>query len=244
GMFQLSVQNQVRRLEFLLKKNQLLVNNKLITPAKDFKIPEQNANSIRSILNYLNKRGEINQIHTWLDEKDQKILSAAIRNNELNTVNAIFTNIHLVQEPVFTYQRFFPDKKFIQDVAVETGEFKQILSFVKYSDEKSTSLCMAEWRDSTLYIFKNNDTLVKQSFNDLTQKLQSWGKRQDSLEYARIPLSTRLQILSNEQFKNYNIATDSLIISQEKYKILFNLIELYRQDTNVGLKDMNGYLLY
>ncbi len=32
GMFQLSVQNQVRRLEFLLNKNHLLVNHKLVSP--------------------------------------------------------------------------------------------------------------------------------------------------------------------------------------------------------------------
>lgn len=243
GMFQLSVQNQVRRLESLLEKNQLLVNNKLVIPAKDYMIPEQSASSIRSILNYLNKRGEIRQIHTWLDEKEQKVLLDAIKNNELNAVNAIFTNIHLAQEPVYSYLSYYPVKKFIHETPLQTGHFNQIISFVKSADE-SKDLFMAEIADSNLYIFRYNDTFVKHNVYPLLQYLQQWSHEQDSIENKRIPLSTKLQILSNEQIKNYYLENDSLIITDENYQLCFNHIEMYKQDTIFTLKSINGLLLY
>ena len=71
GMFQLSVANQVVRLERLLKRNHLLVNNKLQVMNSTNKITDKDAASIRSILWYLNKRGEMGRIHTWLGDKDQ-----------------------------------------------------------------------------------------------------------------------------------------------------------------------------
>lgn len=244
GMFQLSVQNQVRRLEFLLKKNQLLVNQKLITPPKDYQIPEQNANSIRSILNYLNKRGEINKIHPWLGDKDQAVLSEAIRHNELNAVTAIFTNIHLEQEPVFTFQHFFPAKKFIAETPVEMDGFKNIVSFTLFEEGKSKDLYMAEYIDTTLFIFKNKDTLVKSPFGKMMALLHKKSETQDSSDNAMIPLRTQLQIMINEQTKNYALPNDSLVIVTDKYKIYFNLIEFYKQDTSYGLKNINGYLIY
>ncbi|HMT35846.1 MAG TPA: DUF4153 domain-containing protein [Chitinophagaceae bacterium] len=244
GMFQLSVQNQVRRLEFLLNKNHLLVNHKLVSPSSDFKIPENNANSIRSILNYLNKRGEINKIHTWLDEKEQKVLSDAIKNNQLNAVNAIFTNIHIEQEPQYTYLTYYPISRFLHEIPINLTNFKNMVSFVKYADENSKDLYMAEIIDTNLYIFKQQDTLVKQSVVNLLASLKQWESKQDSIDDAKIPFSTKLKIMSNERFKNYAIVNDSLILMNEKYKIYLNNIELYKQDSVITLKNINGILLY
>ncbi|MBK6330618.1 MAG: hypothetical protein IPF62_08910 [Bacteroidetes bacterium] len=228
----------------MLNKNHLLVNHKLVSPSSDFKIPENNANSIRSILNYLNKRGEINKIHTWLDEKEQKVLSDAIKNNQLNAVNAIFTNIHIEQEPQYTYLTYYPISRFLHEIPINLTNFKNMVSFVKYADENSKDLYMAEIIDTNLYIFKQQDTLVKQSVVNLLASLKQWESKQDSIDDAKIPFSTKLKIMSNERFKNYAIVNDSLILMNEKYKIYLNNIELYKQDSVITLKNINGILLY
>ncbi len=244
GMFQLSVQNQVRRLQLLLNKNQLLVNNKLVSPSKDYKIPENNARSIVSILNYLNKRGEINKIHPWLDEKDQHILSEAIKNNELNAVNAIFTNMHVKQDPLYSYLTFNPINEFIHEIPLNLENFKNIIAFEKYTDERSTQAFTSEISGRNLYIMQNKDTLAKEDITALIASLKKWSEIKDSTENARIPLSAKVKIISNEQFKKYSVVNDSLIIRQEKYKIYFNSIEMYKQDTFYTVNNMKGILLY
>ena len=243
-MFQLSVQNQVRRLQLLLNKNQLLVNNKLVSPSKDYKIPENNARSIVSILNYLNKRGEINKIHPWLDEKDQHILSEAIKNNELNAVNAIFTNMHVKQDPLYSYLTFNPINEFIHEIPLNLENFKNIIAFEKYTDERSTQAFTSEISGRNLYIMQNKDTLAKEDITALIASLKKWSEIKDSTENARIPLSAKVKIISNEQFKKYSVVNDSLIIRQEKYKIYFNSIEMYKQDTFYTVNNMKGILLY
>lgn len=244
GMFQLSVQNQVRRLELLLKKNQLLVDHKLVTPAKDYKIPEDNANSIRSILNYLNKRGEIHQIHTWLNDKEQKILADAIQKNELNAVVGIFTNNNIEPEPVYSVLNFYPLKKFMQAMPIMVADKKKIIAFENFSADNLDAQFMAKIIDSNLIIFQKADTLVKHNFNANFAYLKKWSLLQDSIQHAKIPLSAKVKIFSNEQSRDYYLQNDSLLISNEKYSIYLNAVQIVKQDTVYTIKEVNGILVY
>ncbi len=244
GMFQLSVQNQVRRLELLLTKNHLLVDNKLVTPAKDYKISEANANSIRSILNYLNKRGEIMQIKAWLNEDEQKILQNAIANNELNAVNAIFTNININQEAEYAHLRFTPIKKFLQEAPIPGSVNCKLVSFENKSELDNGSLYVAEVVDSNLYIYQQNDTLVKHPIHSFVDFLKKWSKEQDSIESKRNPLDTKVKIIATSNYKEYSLLNDSLVIGNDKYKIYFNSIEFTQKDTAIHVKQISGFLMY
>ncbi|MBK8145817.1 MAG: DUF4153 domain-containing protein [Bacteroidetes bacterium] len=240
GMFQLSVQNQVRRLELLLKKNHLLVDNKLVTPAKDFKIPEANANSIRSILNYLNKRGEIKQIQSWLNESEQKILADAIINNELNAVNAIFTNINITQQTEYEHLKFTPNRRFLYEIPIASHTNSLLVSF----DNKAEGVYKAAWLDSNLCIFKQNDTLVNHPIIPFIDFLKKWSLRTDSIESKKNPLDAKVTIIAADPYKEYSLHNDSLTLSTEQYKIYINLIEFTRKDSALHLNQVQGLLLY
>ena len=82
-MFQLSIQNQVLRLEKNLKRNHILSHNEILHDKTEIKLDESDAKSIQSILQYLYKRDELEKIRKWIPESELNNLKLAIDSNQL-----------------------------------------------------------------------------------------------------------------------------------------------------------------
>ena len=75
---QLSIQNQVLRLEKNLKRNHILSHNEILHDKTKIKLSENDAKSIQSILQFLYKRDELEMVRKWIPE------------NELNNLIPLF----------------------------------------------------------------------------------------------------------------------------------------------------------
>ncbi len=243
GMFQLSIQNQVRRLEFLLNKNHLLVDNKLVSNKNTKEIPKENIESIRSILVYLNKRGQINQIHKWLDEENQKVLNDAIAHNELESINAIITDFQIND---ISIQKILvsPNYQFLSEIPLTTSEFKNIISFSKTENIIVAHKANANIINDSLFIEHNQDTLCKVHFDTLLNPVRNFINQRLYNDEENNRLNNKMRLVNKEQTKSYLISNDSLIFRNDRCKIYINQILYEKYEDNFTIKEINGILLY
>ncbi len=249
GMFQLSVANQVLRLEHLLKRNHLLENGKLVKLENKFTVSKKDAASIRSIFSYLNKRGEINAIHPWLDEKDQVKLDSAIAKNDLVYIHSIFSDLGPDENTPYELHHYFvaPDNtlqntllsvegyRHISQFNCAINDFKQKEFFDSlsiYPSLKNDSLLFKVSKDSLFFI------PLSEKFNTLIQYFLTT----DSLNAARRKASNTLRVI-NESSQTIEIPSDSMILFSNGKKIIFSTIEFVQIDTLYHLRRVQGFLL-
>lgn len=161
GMFQLSVRNQHARLERLLKKNQLVLNRKLVRKSNGTQMSDSDLSGIRTILRYLNKRGQLHLIKHWLDEKDQKLLEFATHNEELFAVNAIFTgkDLQVDTNRQITIE-LISDSLAGRDFPILTDSFSYVQQFVFSSLQADLNAGMKiVHQDSLFHFLMNQDTI-------------------------------------------------------------------------------------
>ncbi|HMN32284.1 MAG TPA: DUF4153 domain-containing protein [Chitinophagaceae bacterium] len=244
GLFQLSIQNQVRRLEYLLNKNHLLVNNKLVSNENTHKISNENLESIRSILNYLNKRGQINQIHKWLDEENQNILNNAISKNELESVNAIFSDLQFQEQSPIRKISISPNYEFLNELPLSSSEFKNMISFSKDENIIQLHKATATISHDSLFIQYHNDTLCHVHFDTLLNPILYSINQRLHQEDESNRLNNKMKLINRDQEKKYLISNDSLIFRSVKCKIYINKISFNKRDSILIVNEMNGILLY
>ena len=249
GMFQLSVANQVMRLEHLLKRNHLLENGKLVKLGSQYTVSKKDAASIRSIFSYLNKRGEINAIHRWLDEKDQVKLDSAIAQNDLVFIHSIFSDLGPDENIPYELHHFLvaPDNT-MQNSLLSIEGYKHISQFnCAVSDVKQknifTSLSIyAALTNDTLQFSVSKDSLFSMPLSEKLKTLIHYVLRRDSLKVAKINASNTLRVI-NTASQTSIIPADSMMLFNNGKKIIFNTIEFVQIDSVYHLQRVQGLLL-
>ncbi|MBK7763556.1 MAG: DUF4153 domain-containing protein [Bacteroidetes bacterium] len=247
GMFQLSVGNQLMRLEHLLKRNHLLVDHKLVKLDKRYTVSTKDAASIRSIFTYLNKRGEINLLHPWLNEADQTKLDSAIAHNDLFYIHSIFSDLGPVDNSPYVVHKFFnAAENNLYNHAISVEGFKRITQFgctIHDLEEgiDSTRFTAYIQRD-TLYFQSNSDSLFSVPLAEKFISLINYYKQQSILEKNKLGVSNTLQVV-NADAQNIELPKDSLVLLTAGRKIIFNSIEFIQADTNYTLQRVDGFLL-
>jgi len=251
GMFQLSVQNQFSRLERSLKRNHLLVNNKLQALHAKQKISSNEAASIRSILWYLNKRGEIGRIHSWLNEKDQLKLKKAIEGNDMHLIHVLFGSGISEGNSSDDYQYYLQaDRRMLVNRPLAISGFQHLVEFETISSvdydsylklDSNQVVCVTDRQ--RLYFIHHQDTILECSIKSRIEQLlhQQWLK--DSIELKSAALQSSIQLM-NQGIRVIDFPADSMRQVEKNYRLYFQSVELRQQDSIYLIDRMNGWLLY
>ncbi len=249
GMFQLSVANQVMRLEHLLKRNHLLENGKLVKLGSQYTVSKKDAASIRSIFSYLNKRGEINAIHRWLDEKDQVKLDSAIAQNDLVYIHSIFSDLGPDENTPYELHHFFvaPDNT-MQNSLLSIEGYKHISQFncaindFKQKEIFNSLSIFASLKNDSLQFRVRKDSLFSIPLSEKFNTLIQYVLKTDSLKATTINASNTLRVI-NTASQTCIIPADSMILFSNGKKIIFNTIEFVQLDSVYHIQRVQGLLL-
>lgn len=247
GMFQLSVENQVRRLEHLLKRNHLLVDHKLVKLDKRYTVSTKDAASIRSIFTYLNKRGEINLLHPWLNEADQAKLDSAIVRNDLFYIHSIFADLGQVDNPPYAIHKFFnATENNLYNHTMSVEGYHHITQFgcstFQLEAGIDSSNFMAYLQKDTLYIERKTDSVLRIPMKEKFTSLVNYYKAQAQIAKHKAGVSNTLQVV-NADVQNIELPKDSLVLLLAGRKVIFNSIEFIQADTIYTLQRVDGFLL-
>ncbi len=251
GMFQLSVQNQFSRLETTLKRNHLLVNNKLQVMNSTNKITDKDAASIRSILWYLNKRGEMGRIHTWLGDKDQIKLKNALENDDLHLLHVIFGSDELDQNPVDDYlYTLVTSKQWVSENPLFLENYKHLVAIESSSEqiksdynEKDSTKIGCFIHEQSLIFIQQKDTIARIDLSQKIKSLLSYQFEQDSIQLKSEALSHSIQLM-NQGVREFSIPSDSMIFMQQRVKIYLQNFQLRKSDSLFKLEHVTGFMLY
>ncbi len=249
GMFQLSVQNQVVRLEHLLKRNHLLENGKLVKLDEKYSVSKKDASSIRSIFSYLNKRGDIDAIHPWLGEDDQIKLDSAIARNDLVYINSIFSDLGPEENTPYELHHYFvANENTLNNTSISVEGFKRITHFTcglndVEQDSKTDSLKIyTQFKNNSLFFSQANDSIISVSLSEKFNSLIHFYKIGDSVNAIRMNTSNTLKVI-NESSQTIIIPKDSMVLFIGDKKIMFSAIEFVQRDTEFSLQRVEGFLL-
>jgi hypothetical protein len=249
GMFQLSVANQVMRLENLLTRNKLLVDGKLVDSLKAETIQTNDAASIRSIFTYLNKRGELMTIHRWLDEKDQAILDSAIAKNDMVYMDAIFPGLMTETHPSFTVQHVFTsDSHNLSNQMISVSGFTKMMQFDCHrnspNEKPSKNLLHPQVTllDNELHL-QLSDTSLTISLQEIFSKLIDTNKINDSINALQEGYTHRLQVAQTEG-KTIPMPPELMRLETEKYSILLQTVTFLQADTVIQIQGSSGFILF
>lgn len=102
GMYQVSERSQTKRLHHLLEKHHFISNNQWsFNQTTTDTIPENDAEAIRSIFNYLQERDALMAIHPWLKPEEQDWLTTQLKNNQSNeAVKRLINAMNLTSQSI------------------------------------------------------------------------------------------------------------------------------------------------
>jgi hypothetical protein len=221
GMFQLSIQNQVLRLEKNLKRNHILSHNEILHDKTEIKLDESDAKSIQSILQYLYKRDELEKIRKWIPESELNNLKLAIDSNQLFKLYPVFglketkndrilisvkSNIQFSNHPI-NIQGYH----FIQQFQLSRDDNDDMKSDVNIQ-------------------LKQNSLQINQASNSVIVSIDS------ILQSVSLPLG-----YIESQF---TCLKDSIILYNGGNKIFIESIVFEKTDTVFDITQLNGYYLY
>jgi hypothetical protein len=221
GMFQLSIQNQVLRLEKNLKRNHILSHNEILHDKTEIKLDESDAKSIQSILQYLYKRDELEKIRKWIPESELNNLKLAIDSNQLFKLYPVFglketkndrilisvkSNIQFSNHPI-NIQGYH----FIQQFQLSRDDNDDMKSDVNIQ-------------------LKQNSLQINQASNSVIVSIDS------ILQSVSLPLG-----YIESQF---TCLKDSIILYNGGNKIFIESIVFEKRDTVFDITQLNGYYLY
>jgi hypothetical protein len=223
GMFQLSIQNQVFRLEKNLKRNHILSHNEILHDKTDIKLSENDAKSIQSILQYLYKRDELENIRKWIPENELYNLKLAIDSNQLYKLYPVFG----LKEIKDSYERisiFIKSKKTFSNHPINIQGYHFIQQFQLNQEDKNNT------DGETKIKLIRNSLQINQASNTIVVSIDS------ILKSVSLPAEfTDNQITSMK---------DSIILYNGINKIFIESIDVEKMDTIFDIKQINGYYLY
>jgi hypothetical protein len=247
GMFQLSKQNQLYHLESLLKKNDLLDEDKLITIKHNTKISSEHLSSMQSIFTYLNRRGEISAIKHWLRDSDKVALERAIKNNESYTMYALFGQ-KSVQEFDADIKSMYieADSSLTKNAMISITDFHYIKKIdateIDEEGQKNASESNIHYLiRNKLYVSNGAGSKLEFDLQPLVQNIfmnrkKMLGKKDQSndISVANIEL----------QSVQMSLPKDSLSIQSDGYKLMIETMNLFNPDTAFHIQYLNAYMLF
>jgi hypothetical protein len=246
GMFQLSVQNQLHHLEVLLKKNKLLNDDKLITVNSKTKLSSGHIESIQSILDYLNKRGEIEQIKYWLRDSDQQLLDKAVAANEPYSVYAMLGNSQISSykiEPNVIYVNTNNSNSSSIPIAINNYKYFRKIDPYQIQDKEQI-----RQEDSVKgYLNKNTFYLVQDgiqcqiSLDTIIQVVLNY--RKDLLNKDSTKQNLSPSVIQNG-ISQLRIPHDSLDFIFKDKKLNIESLQIEKMNDKYQIQFMNAYLLY
>ncbi len=245
GMFQFSVSNQVFRLEHLLQRNHLLDKGKLVNKSQTLTVDRHDAASIRSIFTYLNKRGEINRIHPWLEDADQLKLDSAIARNDLYYIHSIFPSLGSEESLPYAMHRYLVcEKHNLYSHSLPVNGFSTITQFNcsledDISEQADSTSLYGVFRQTMLYFLRQKDTVYQFSMEPVFQRVWKQFKQQQN---ASQETSNTLKVI-NARNQQLLVEADSMFIDSARCRVLISSLEFIENDTTQSLYRVEGYLL-
>jgi hypothetical protein len=252
GMFQLSEQNQFIRLGRLLKKNHLLENNELINKGSQLKETSADYASIRSILYYLHKRGELKKVRRWMNDKEHTAIKNANEKDEFSSVNAILNLLNIKPNAVVISQYIFmSDENDLYQRTMNIEGYKHISRFDIYANEieqqellnADSSKLNCRLADNTFNVLDQADTICHIHLDSFMHKLIRFYQQQDSLNIALRKTETSFQMLGNG-VSSVTLPNDSMVVEQNGTKLYLKNIEMQKRDSLFDIIHIDAFLLY
>lgn len=245
GMFQLSGRNQLLRLEKILTRNKLLVSNRLIhDPVAS--IPEADAQSIQSILQYLKKRGELNRLYSWLTEEDKKFLKDAIDGNELQNLNALFNaERDGIGNDGFTTIDLHADRLFFENnpTRIQAGKALLRLSLSTEYSFRDSSTDIHFDSGNRLTILHRGDTLISENLSEKVNQLVQIGIRADSLNRIGERSDNVIRFF-REGYYEFTLPADSMILQTGNgHQLMLNNLHAIQDSRSTTMESAEAYLL-
>lgn len=224
GMFQLSIQNQVLRLEKNLKRNQILSHNEILHDKTKIKLSENDAKSIQSILQFLYKRDELEKVRKWIPENELSNLKLAMDSNQLYKLYPVF-GLKDVKDENERISIIIKTKKTFPIHPINIQGYHFIQQFQLNNEEDNIDI------ESNVNIkLKRNSLQINNVSNSVFISM-------DSIIHS---IS-----LPNVFIENSNVFTkDSIVFYNGINKIIIESINLEKVDTVFDIKQINGYYLY
>jgi hypothetical protein len=224
GMFQLSIQNQVLRLEKNLKRNQILSHNEILHDKTKIKLSENDAKSIQSILQFLYKRDELEKVRKWIPENELSNLKLAMDSNQLYKLYPVF-GLKDVKDENERISIIIKTKKTFPIHPINIQGYHFIQQFQLNNEEDNIDI------ESNVNIkLKRNSLQINNVSNSVFISMDS------IISSISLP---------NVFIENSNVFTkDSIVFYNGINKIIIESINLEKVDTVFDIKQINGYYLY
>ncbi len=184
GMYQVSILSQTQHLHQLLKQDGYFKHKQLNLQNRFSKPSDEQALALRSVLNYLEARNELIQLHAWLDPMHQIWLSKQIQAHK-SEVALSYIKQRLNIESLSEYNLYSVD--FTSPMLWGTGkpltltQTGQLIlvqwrehEFV-YDGQKNYTL---NWQNDTLVFASENQAPIYLPLNELMQKLRNLNTQQ------------------------------------------------------------------
>ncbi|MEZ5045444.1 MAG: DUF4153 domain-containing protein [Chitinophagaceae bacterium] len=242
GMFQLSAQNQIMRLERLLKRNHLLINKQLINEDKKHPINKEDAQSISSIIDFLNNRGSINNITHWLNDSQKNIFERAIKNDEIYKVKSIFSSLNL-SEIMPKQVTILQDKELLKEQKINTEPYKSISFFS--TNNQSESLNKTMLGPEEIIILAAQDTLFVISIDSVLKQLNAacLQNNTEQKEY-RDKNEQTFQLDNPNQEEIYKLNYESCLFKSTATNMLIQELQYTKnKDSSITIEQLQGFLL-
>lgn len=230
GMFQLSIQNQMKRLTNNLQRNHLLVAGKL-QPAKN-KLSANDAESIRSVLQYLQSHDELHRIQSWLPDTILPVYKKVLEKGDIHSLLPVFSvQASQLQNAEFTYQILPKVNHSTSSLYIKGFSWMQSLTVYEKSSFQAAN--------HALNAAIENDSMVIK---------HTWGQTFFSLQPIKKNIRTSIQSSNFEESGEYyaiiHLPIDSMILYQDSSKFIIHDISLKKRDSLFQFEQIQGIYLY
>lgn len=243
GMFQLSGRNQLLRLSRILTRNQILVDKRLVHNSTS-QLSKSDAQSLQSILRYLQKRGELNRLHPWLVGEDKAILESAIQKNEIYTLGALFNSkteiddYEAQQHYTLTAKPSFFESNFTQ--VPQNGD---LAHYTIYYDEPTLDSITQAYlvQNDMVMLASTKDTTLHESLLPFIHARLKEQQLKDSLEIITQKEMNSLHITQN--YRDIDYSSDSMkILLPDSTQLLINKMSFIQVGSKYRVSELDFYI--
>ncbi len=249
GMYQVSERSQSKRLHRLLKQNHFIENNRwTFKRTSTDTISTAQAESIRSVFEFLQERDALMAIHPWLQPNEQAWLTTQLKNKqskEAVTRIQMAMNINPIQTNTEDVVSFKNPKVFgnQQSLNLPTGgQLIHINWYQQQSEPSNSASWPAEINQGILRCRINNMPHEFNLYRYLNQLNEFKKYQQDSIARADAERGT---LLPSQQPLHELILHDSLMqISYPHARLFVNQINVYFNPNNPTMALLDAYIWF
>lgn len=239
GMFQLSLQNQLGRLERNLKRNHLLKNGKVISNTKT-KVAKEDIESIRSILSYINKRDKTRELRHLLNEKQQILMDSALAKNETSALHSVFLSNILPENDITSelHVAINPKERIMEFYPLDVSKASKVYFFTSRFDSYISTII----ENNRLNLMENEDTILALDLSEKLQMLDEERIKTDSISKSETALLNAITV-SDVSNIEWSAPNDSLWIKTQHVDVYLNRIEYVHKEHLNTISNIEGYII-